>query len=75
MNKLKKYYHKILKDTEYDKFNRDRLIMRGGYKFPNASDKQLEDALDWAGSKVYYNKGFLAKEILLKRLFVNMMPS
>jgi hypothetical protein len=30
--------------------------MRGGYEFPNATDAELEDALDWAGSKVYYKR-------------------
>jgi hypothetical protein len=64
MNKIKKYYYNILKKTEYKDVNYDRLIMRGGYEFPNATDAELEDALDWAGSKVYYKKGFLAKELL-----------
>jgi hypothetical protein len=64
MNKIQKYYYNILKKTEYKDVNYDRLIMRGGYEFPNATDAELEDALDWAGSKVYYKRGFLAKELL-----------
>jgi len=59
MNKKReynKYFLDLFEKTEYKKVNVDNALNQAMYQFPNAKDIDLENALNSAGIKTYYDQ-------------------
>lgn len=55
MNTIEKYFYGELKGTRYEDVDYDRLLQKGMYKFRDATDEELEEALDNAGNKYFHH--------------------